>query len=108
MPNRRAMIGCCSSSNTALAWKRDVATASTASSARAQGLSTLAGRPVIVYGIARAFGALPNTASISGAAASRSGVTTRMSDGRGGFGPAKSARSWSCSTSSSRVSEWQT
>ncbi len=55
-----------------------------ASSACAQGLSTLAGRPVIVYGMARAFGALPNTASISGAAASRSGITTRMSDGRGG------------------------
>ncbi len=68
MPKRRAMIGCCSSSNTALAVKRDVATASTASSACAQGLRALAGRPVIVYGMARAFGALPNTASISGAA----------------------------------------
>ena len=78
------------------------------SNARAGALTCARARPVIVYGRWRRAGAVPNTASISGAAASRSGVTTSTSPGLGGFGPAKIASSRSCSTSSSRVIEWQT
>jgi hypothetical protein len=46
-PKRRATTGRCSSSYTALAGKRDGASASAASSAPATGFASLRGRPVI-------------------------------------------------------------
>ena len=90
---------------TALAANRDVATSSSASNARAAWLTVLRPRPVMTYGILRLPVTVPKTASISGAASSRFGVTTTMSPGRGGLRPAKRPSSASCSTSSSRVSE---
>ena len=47
-------------------------------------------------------------ASIKGAAASRSGVTTSTSPGRSRGSAANRPSRWSCSTSSSRLSEWHT
>ncbi len=49
---------------------------------------------------------VPKTASISGAAASRSGVSTRTCEGCWSSPRASRASRWSCNTSSSRVSEW--
>ena len=107
-PKRCATTGCCSSPNTALAVPRDAARASASSSARAAGFTVLCARPVMVKGRASAGGAVPNTLSITGAAASRSGTTTRMSPGAGASGSAHRASSVSCSTSSSRVRLWHT
>ena len=92
----------------ALTGPREPASASAASSARAGALSWLTAWPVMVNGIARLRGAVPKTLSISGAPASRSGITTRISPGAGASGPASKLSKVSCSTSSSRVSEWQT
>ena len=56
----------------------------------------------------RSRGVVPKTASITGAAASRSGVTTSTWEGCCTVPLASNPSRWSCSASSSRVSEWQT